>query len=95
MFYIKAYVNSMLVNIILDERKVLQSKSCLEPHSDVIRIYGVFSTNADDIMQVFHKNYIHCHSNLSKLIGKSALVNTSFSSWHGESLAWCQCLSIY
>ena len=78
------FLNSMPVNIILEERRVLLFKSCLESDSDVIRLCALLSANDDNFIHICYKYDVHC--NLSRLNIKSAVVNTFFNGLRNEGL---------
>jgi len=70
------YMDSFPIGVMLDVRKALLLKSCIESTSDIVRLCELIRINDVDVVDLFYKYDIHC--NLSKPFIKSCVKCTFF-----------------
>lgn len=76
--------NSMPICNILDKRKILLLKSCLECDSNIIRLCAFLRLNDNNVIDVSLKYYVHCH--MCRPVIKSVIRSVFFNGLRGEGL---------
>ena len=78
------FMNSLPIGVILDLRKTLLLKSCIESPSEIVRLCGLIRNEDVDVLNVFYKYDVHCF--MSRSFIKSNVKSVFFDGLRYEGL---------
>jgi esterase/lipase superfamily enzyme len=78
------FMNSLPIGVLLEFRKVLLLKSCIESSSEIVRLCGLMRSNDVDVVDLLYKYDVHF--NMPRHLIKSCVKNMFFDSLRAEDL---------